>query len=423
MTLGTVSCDREGRAGRMSALVILAIGLLVAGILSGLVVVPAEARAASTSELNSKLKDVRSELQEVRENLEKAENARKAAQGDIAALDKRIESAEKALAAAEEAHAAATKKLAEIKAQLKQLNVELANKQAELEQTEADLATEQGVYNNRLVNVYKSGGNGSVAYLSAFLEMTSIVDVLGQLDMLSALAEQDSKLIDQIEALKARVEEQKRALESERARVMALEQEQTAVAEKLRAAAEERQAALDELEESRAAKQKVLAAAEKQVAAWEKQEDELLSESKRIAELIKKAAQQAVKSSGPLMWPVPGGVTSAYGYRIHPIFHVRKMHTGVDLHAPMGQPIKAANGGTVIFAGWRGGYGKCTIISHGGGLSTLYAHQSEILVSAGRQVKRGEVIGKVGSTGYSTGPHLHFEVRVDGSPVNPMGYL
>jgi murein DD-endopeptidase MepM/ murein hydrolase activator NlpD len=121
--------------------------------------------------------------------------------------------------------------------------------------------------------------------------------------------------------------------------------------------------------------------------------------------------------------PVPGAITSGFGYRMHPIFHVRKLHTGVDMHAGMGESIKAAAAGTVVFAGWRGGYGKCVIIDHGGGLATLYAHQSEILVSVGQVVKRGVVIGKVGSTGYSTGPHLHFEVRVNGTPVDPVGYL
>jgi murein DD-endopeptidase MepM/ murein hydrolase activator NlpD len=381
---------------------------------------PADARAASGS-LSGKLKDVRSELQEVRDNLKKAQLARKAAQGDIAALDESIDAAENALQAAEEAAAAATKKLADIQAQLDQLNVDLAAKQQELALTQSDLESEQDVYNRRIVNVYKSGG--SAGYVMAFMNTDSINDVLNRMDLLEAVAQQDSNVVNQIKTLKARIEDQKRSLEEERARVTVLEQDQAAVTTDLEQAADERQASLDELEAARAAKQKVLAAAEKQVSAWEKQEDELAAESARIAELIKKAQQQAAKSAGPLMWPVVGTVTSGYGYRIHPIFHVRKLHTGIDIDADMGDSIKAAQAGTVIFAGWKGGYGKCTIIAHGGNIATLYGHQSQLLVSAGQKVKKGQVIGKVGSTGYSTGPHLHFEVRVNGSPVNPMKYL
>ena len=135
------------------------------------------------------------------------------------------------------------------------------------------------------------------------------------------------------------------------------------------------------------------------------------------------AAKPAKAGGGVLSWPVVGEVTSGFGYRVHPIFNVRRMHTGVDIDADMGAPIKASDAGVVVSAGWQGGYGKCIVITHGGGLATLYGHASELLVAAGDTVKRGEVIGKVGSTGYSTGPHLHFEVRVNGSPVDPLGYL
>jgi murein DD-endopeptidase MepM/ murein hydrolase activator NlpD len=123
------------------------------------------------------------------------------------------------------------------------------------------------------------------------------------------------------------------------------------------------------------------------------------------------------------MWPVSGPVVSPFGWRIHPILHYRKMHTGIDIAVGYGVPIHAADSGTVIYATWMGGYGNVIILDHGRGISTLYAHQSSLAVGAGAHVGRGQVIGYVGSTGFSTGPHLHFEVRLIGTTVDPMGYL
>ncbi len=128
--------------------------------------------------------------------------------------------------------------------------------------------------------------------------------------------------------------------------------------------------------------------------------------------------------SGQLLFPIPGGtITSSFGYRIHPIYGDGRMHTGIDIGADTGDPIYAAADGVVASAGSLGGYGNATIIEHGGSIATLYGHQSSILVSEGDRVTVGEVIGRVGCTGACTGPHLHFEVRVDGDPVDPMGYF
>jgi murein DD-endopeptidase MepM/ murein hydrolase activator NlpD len=134
---------------------------------------------------------------------------------------------------------------------------------------------------------------------------------------------------------------------------------------------------------------------------------------------------KAIYAGGVMKWPTPGytRVSSPYGMRIHPIYKVKKMHTGIDIDAPSGAKIVAANSGKVILAGWNGGYGNCVIIDHGGGLATLYAHQSKILVSVGDKVQKGDTVGKVGSTGLSTGPHLHFEVRKNGSTTNPIPYV
>jgi murein DD-endopeptidase MepM/ murein hydrolase activator NlpD len=126
---------------------------------------------------------------------------------------------------------------------------------------------------------------------------------------------------------------------------------------------------------------------------------------------------QRSASAAGLIWPVNAPVTSPFGWRWG------RMHEGIDLGAPYGTPIAAAAAGVVIYAGWLGGYGNLTVIDHGGGLATAYGHQSRIAVSLGESVAQGQIIGYVGSTGHSTGPHLHFEVRVNGQPVDPLGYL
>jgi murein DD-endopeptidase MepM/ murein hydrolase activator NlpD len=407
---------KTAAAGLLIVALFLAPPLLVAPTLG-------TARAASSGSLGDKLDVVRSELKQIRASLEKAKVAQQAAQGDITALDQSIDFAQDDVDAAEKAFTGAADKLTVIRGQLDQLTADLDSKQQELEQAKTDLAKEQQVYNDRVVSVYKSGGQ--VAYLAAFLETESIGDVVSRVDLLSRVVKQDNAVLDQIKTLKGKVEQQKAALEAERAKVVVLENDQQSLTSDLKAAADQKQASLDELQAARAAKQKVLDAAEKQLAAYNKQEDQLQAESDRIAEQLRKAAAGASTQPGKgvLARPVPGSVTSSFGYRIHPIFHVRKLHTGVDLQAAMGDPIHAAAAGTVIWAGWRGGYGKCVIIQHSGNLSTLYGHQSQILVSVGQTVKRGQVIGKVGSTGYSTGPHLHFEVRVNGTPVDPLEYL
>lgn len=130
-------------------------------------------------------------------------------------------------------------------------------------------------------------------------------------------------------------------------------------------------------------------------------------------------------TGGKFLWPVPSSsrITSEYGYRIHPVYKTRKFHSGIDIAAGYGVNILASADGTVTLATDNGGYGKCIIINHGSGLATLYAHNSTLLVSKGDKVTRGQIIAKAGSTGVSTGPHLHYEVRVNGSTTDPVQYL
>ena len=167
---------------------------------------------------------------------------------------------------------------------------------------------------------------------------------------------------------------------------------------------------------------------------YDRAESELLAESSSITAQIralmsaKRTSFQVVhNSTGSFIWPISGRINSGFGYRFHPIHRRTIMHTGLDIGGPNGGAIRAADGGQVIWAGWKGGYGKAIMINHGNrngrNIITLYGHMSGLAVSAGQSVGKGQVIGYEGSTGYSTGPHLHFEVRVDGAPVNPMSYL
>ncbi len=165
---------------------------------------------------------------------------------------------------------------------------------------------------------------------------------------------------------------------------------------------------------------------------YEQAEHQLSRESNQLESQIMammKASQSqgsdkvVTKGSGTMSMPLRASITSPFGWRRHPIFRVRKFHTGIDLAGPNHSPIRAADSGNVLYTGWYGGYGKVVIVGHGNGLATLYAHMSKLATSTGANVQKGDVVGYEGSTGFSTGPHLHFEVRVDGKPNNPLNFV
>lgn len=163
-------------------------------------------------------------------------------------------------------------------------------------------------------------------------------------------------------------------------------------------------------------------------ATYEKAEIELEKQSESISKFLQKNQTSTnYTQSSTFMRPISGGITSPFGWRVHPIFKSRKFHTGIDIAGPNRGAVRASNAGRVVFSGWYGGYGKVVIIDHGKvngrSVTTLYAHLSSFRVSKGSVVTRGQVVGSEGSTGYSTGPHVHFEVRVNGSPVNPLRYI
>ncbi len=402
----------------VAALVMLC---LAAGLLPA-VLVPA-AGAKTRAEINQALDQNEQKLDQTRVAIRKAEEVRSAALDDIAVLDQRISGLEGELETVTSDRDAAARELAATEAEHTRLVEALAQKKAELQRAESDLVQAQDALSARAVNIYKTGG---FSYLEALFDTRRLIDLINRLDLLSLIIRQDQQLLTRVEELRARVAAEKAALYEQETQLAAVEERQQAQTAALNQLVSEQASKLAKLDSARDDKRAVLAKAEKDKASWEKQEDALLADSARLETELRaltSTSTEVVKGTGRLIMPVNGRISSPFGYRVHPIFQVRKLHTGIDISASSGTPIKAADSGVVVQAGWRGGYGQAVVISHGDGIATLYAHQSKILVGVGDRVEKGDVIGKVGSTGYSTGPHLHFEVRVNGSPVDPMRYL
>lgn len=252
---------------------------------------------------------------------------------------------------------------------------------------------------------------GRVGYLDVLLQSGDFATFLTRLDFLGRVVREDTDLVRQTAEEQRRWEVLRQQLARERAEVA-----------KLRSKIEARRRAVIH-EQTR--KRALLTQVQRERAAYERLVEELEEDSRRLEALLRQLAparpgRLRAELRAGLAWPARGAITSGFGLRRHPLFGIVRPHHGVDIAAPWGTPVRAAAAGNVVYAGWFGGYGKLVVVDHGGGIATLYGHLSSIAVSGGQRVAAGDLVGRVGSTGYSTGPHLHFEVRVDGRPVNPL---
>jgi len=253
--------------------------------------------------------------------------------------------------------------------------------------------------------------NSNSSALDALTDSNNLLSFLEKIELYSSISRHDR---DIMESYKSALYD----LEFKRGIQLSMEQDTQAEARVW-------QMELNELESDRAALELRILQARADIDWLQRREDELEKKSKQLEKEIKDLTAKssaAAYNGGSMKWPVPGynSISSRFGNRMHPVYKVMKLHTGIDIGAPRGVNIVAAKGGTVISAGWQGGYGNTVIIDHGGGITTLYGHCSKLLVQKGDKVKEGAAIAKVGSTGVSTGNHLHFEVRKSGTPVNPV---
>lgn len=295
-----------------------------------------------------------------------------------------------------------------------------------LAEAQKRLEGREAVFYKRVRDIYI---NGRLSYLDVVIGSKDFRDFANRLEILKRIIDSDIKLIDEIKKERAEIAARKQALEQARAKLVELEKASAAKQAEIEQKKKEREVVLQKAQNDRAiAMQAIeeLNASSAQITSLLKARQAERAAARAAAEA---AAQQSssgyswVQGTGQLGWPVSGEITSPYGYRTHPIWGTTIYHSGIDIGVDEGTPVHAADGGTVAWSGWMGGYGYAVVIDHGNGMSTLYAHNSDLAVSEGQDVGKGQVVAYAGSTGNSTGPHVHFEVRISGDPVDPMGYL
>ena len=315
------------------------------------------------------------------------------------------------LVAAQNELAEAKRKLAEIESRQRALEIKIRQNEASLKVKEADYNKTRQVYMKRLRDIYE---NGQVNYLDVLLGSTDFRDFASRMYLLQRVIRRDFNLIDTLNTQREALEQQKAILDGNKKELDAIHAEATAEQKVIAQKTVERQALYEQ------------ALAEK--ARLDAEYEELQRNSQEITAMIQRMEEEGrlaaqAHGSGQFMWPVNGEITSPFGWRVHPIWGTQIFHAGLDIGADYGEPVHAADSGTVVYAGWMGGYGNAVMVDHGGGLVTLYGHNSSITVSEGQQVGKGETIALAGSTGNSTGPHCHFEVRVHGEVTSPLQYL
>jgi murein DD-endopeptidase MepM/ murein hydrolase activator NlpD len=347
--------------------------------------------AENKDDLAKRLQEINKEKNDLRRQKNELQNSKDLASNELEDIDKDLSAVSNKLEST-------TDRLERKRAQVAALNQSHAK-------AVADLSTAQERFESRLVEWYKAGA-GSV--LASFVSKGDLSDFLFSMSYTEAIIQDDRKTIDFIREQQAKIFEEKEKLDTE-----------VANCESLIGDMRTQEAQFQDLHERHYAKLTEIAG---DVREADRAIRELEDSSYEITQLLQ-AKKYTGGSGGGLIRPIKAAATSGFGMRRHPILGQERMHTGIDMPSPGGTPIHAAGSGLIVYSGWKKGYGYCIIIDHGGNLATLYGHCSVLLVSVGETVSRGQVIAKVGTTGLSTGNHLHFEVRVNGVPVNPVPYI
>jgi murein DD-endopeptidase MepM/ murein hydrolase activator NlpD len=311
--------------------------------------------------------------------------------------------------------------LAQHQRELDQLNqlYELQTRKLVFLQSQHKAATKR--LNKRIVEIYTTEPTST---LSVVLESSSFSELLDQLEFLNEIGRQDQKVTEEVKRAKLAMQEVRNATRKTRSQVAATTREVAARTSEQRAVRDRLAWDQRQLATARRDKRATLANVQEDKATALEHMRSLQEQSATLAARIRSAQSSAIvpgptgqASAAGFIWPVHGILTSGFGWRWG------RMHEGIDLAVSLGTPVVAAATGTVIVAGWLGGYGNLVVVDHGDGVATAYGHNTSVTVGAGQSVAQGQLIAYSGNTGHSTGPHVHFEVRINGSPVDPLGYL
>ncbi|GLY19254.1 peptidoglycan DD-metalloendopeptidase family protein [Kineosporia rhizophila] len=423
---------RNSRPARFLAAVMVAGAALTAGVTN----LAQTAAPAAADEVEDKRDKLAEELRELRKDLEGTSEELVDAAVRLRTAESRLNEANARLKAAEAA-------LAKANARDEQLAGELAVAEAAVEKAQRDLeagAEEQRRTKERLAGIareaYVSSG---LAGLSIALDAQSPEQFADRVSVAGTALRAQGGVIDRLAVEQAETRAREAKLDAGRRQVAALKRESEQLVEQRAAATTAARQASDEIGDLVEEREQAVAAIAARKAAEQKRVDDLEDEQDELAQILRERAARSASSGGGgganppadggngLSYPVSAPITSSYGYRYHPILNYRRLHAGTDFGASCGTPLRAAASGTVVRAGWAGGYGNQIVVDHGrikgSSLATSSNHLSRISVRSGQTVGRGQVIGYTGTTGLSTGCHLHFEVYVNGSTVDPMGWL
>lgn len=324
----------------------------------------------------------------------------------------KVESVSERLRQIQEELRVATAEYKEVKGQLDSVEDKISDNTELLQKTEADLKVKNKKLQQRVRDIYI---NGQISYVDVLFGAKDFADLMTRMDVLKRIIKHDYDLIMKVKEEKATVENTRAQLEKDKAEAEVLVADAQAKKAKVEDKESEQQVLLDQAVYDRDTSERMY--------------EEIMAASQEVANMIRRSQMSSAGYSGApagaggMIWPISGPITSEFGWRTHPIFGTARFHSGLDIGGDYGMPIYAAASGTVIYAGWISGYGNAVIIDHGGGVTTLYGHNDSLNVSEGENVAQGQVIAMCGSTGNSTGPHCHFEVRENGEPVSPYGYL